>query len=134
MKRNTDVGLLVLRLAVGILFLMRGMAKIGNLEEIEYFLSQKGLPPFISFVVLVGEVVAPVFLIIGYRTRLAAEVVAFKFTALTAVSLGYADKVLTISEYGGWAVELLGLYFFGAMALLLTGGGRFAVSSKNKWD
>jgi putative oxidoreductase len=40
----------------------------------------------------------------------------------------------TLNEYGGWAVELLGLYLLGAVALFFTGAGKFAVSSSNSWD
>ncbi|MDO5608111.1 MAG: DoxX family protein [Capnocytophaga sp.] len=132
MKKNTDLGLLILRLAVGVLFLLHGIAKIGHLEGVQYLLSEKGLPAFISYGVLVGEVLAPILLIIGYRTRLAAVVVMF--TALAAIWLAHSHEIFALSQHGGWAIELLGLYLFGAKALFFTGGGRLAVSTKNRWD
>jgi hypothetical protein len=42
----------------------------------------------------------------------------------------HTPKTFTLNEYGGWAVELLGLYLLGAVAFF-TGAGKFAVSSSN---
>jgi putative oxidoreductase len=35
---------------------------------------------------------------------------------------------MEISELGGWMVELNALYFFGALAIVFFGSGRFALS------
>jgi hypothetical protein len=34
---------------------------------------------------------------------------------------GTRQDIFTLNEYGGWAVELLGLYLLGAVALFLRG-------------
>ncbi|MCW3786629.1 DoxX family protein [Plebeiibacterium sediminum] len=133
MTKNINVGLLVLRVSVGLLMLLHGFAKlVGGIGFIQGMLESKGLPGFIAYGVLVGEVLAPLALIVGFRTRIAAAI--FAFNTLVAMLLAHSQQIFSMGEHGGWAVELLGLYLFGAVALIFTGGGNIALSSKNKWD
>ncbi len=133
MAKNTNVGLLIIRISIGLLMLFHGLAKLnGGLGFIQGILESKGLPGFIAYGVIVGEVLAPLAIIVGFRTRIASAI--FAFNALVAMLLVHASQIFTMSEQGGWALELLGLYLFGAVALIFTGGGKIAVSSNNKWD
>ncbi|MCB0502929.1 MAG: DoxX family protein [Bacteroidetes bacterium] len=132
MRRSPDFGLLILRLSVGVLMLLHGIAKLKGVTGIEGMLQDKGLPGFLAYGVYIGEIAAPIFLIVGYRTRVAALV--FAINCVVAALLAHADDITQLSKSGGWAVELLGLYFFGAIALFFTGGGKLAFSSSNKWD
>ncbi len=133
MTKNINVGLLIIRLSIGALMLLHGLSKLaGGIGFIQGILESKGLPGFIAYGVIVGEVLAPLAIIVGYRTRIASAI--FAFNALVAIFLVHAQQIFTLSEHGGWAVELLGLYLFGAVALIFTGGGNIALSSKNKWD
>ena len=75
---HEDFGKLLLRLAVGGLMLFHGMHKlIGGVDGISGMLVAKGLPGFIAYGVLIGEVVAPVLIVLGILTRPAALVLAF---------------------------------------------------------
>lgn len=133
MKKNISLGLLILRLVTGILMLLHGINKITHgVGGIGEMLTEKGIPEFIAYGVLIGEVLAPALLIVGYRTRIAALV--FAFNCLIALLLVHLDDVFTLTKHGGWASELLGLYFFGSIALFFTGGGEYALSSKSNWD
>jgi putative oxidoreductase len=133
MKKNINIGLLVIRLSIGILMLLHGFSKLGgSLEFIEGMLSEKGLPAFFAYGVLVGEIIAPLAIVIGFRTRIAAAI--FAFNCLVALALVHSQEIFTMSEHGGWAVELLGLYLFGAVALMFTGAGEISVSKSSKWD
>ncbi len=131
-KSNNDLGLLILRITIGFLMLLHGIAKLKGVSFIGGMLQESGLPSFLAYGVYITEIVAPILLIIGYRTRLAA--LAFAFGALFAILLAHSADIFSLSKYGGWEVELLGLYLFGAIALFFTGGGKFALSSNNKWD
>ncbi|PVZ11561.1 DoxX family protein [Porphyromonas loveana] len=133
MKRNTDLGLLILRVGVSVLMLLHGIAKLfSGLGGIKYLLAQAGLPDFMAYGVLVGEVVAPLLILIGWRTRPAALVLAGN--CLVAMLLAHSGQIFTLSEQGGWAVELLGLYLIPSLALMFTGAGKYALSSTHKWD
>ncbi|NRS90415.1 putative oxidoreductase [Flavobacterium sp. 7E] len=132
MKKNTDLGLLILRIAVGLLMLLHGIAKIGHTSFIEEMLIDKGLPAFLSYGVYITELIAPFLILIGFRTRLAAA--AYVFGTLFILFLVHANEIFMLNNNGGWQVELLGLYLLGALALFFTGGGKLAASSYNKWD
>ncbi len=60
---HEDAGKLLLRLAVGGLMLFHGLHKLlDGVDGISGMLAAKGLPGFIAYGVLVGEVVAPCLL------------------------------------------------------------------------
>lgn len=133
MNRNVNFGLLILRLSLGILMLLHGIAKLkGGVSGIEGMLVARGIPGFLAYGVYIGEVLAPVLLIAGYRTRLAA--LLLMLNCLVAAFLAHSGQMFALGKHGGWAVELLGLYFFGALVLLFTGGGRYALSVRQRWD
>lgn len=133
LQRNNDFGLLILRLSVGGLMLLHGIFKLMNgVGGIEQMVAGAGLPTFITYGVYIGEVVAPVFIILGLGTRVAAAIMAFN--CLVAGLMAHAGDIFTLNEGGGWTLEVLGLYMLGAAALMFTGGGKYAVSSKHIWD
>ena len=132
MKTNTNLGLLLIRFSVGALMLLHGIAKIGHTSFIEGMLADKGLPTALAYGVYITEIVAPLLILIGFKTRLAA--VAYVFGILFIIFLVHSQEVFTLNNNGGWTIELLGLYLFGALALFFTGGGKYSVSSSNYWD
>lgn len=131
-KKNIDLGLLILRISIGLLMLLHGIAKLKGVSFIEGLLTEKGLPAFIAYGVYVTEIIAPLLLIIGFRTRLSA--IVYVAGVLVAIILVHSSDIFTLNQHGGWGIELLGLYLFGAVALIFTGGGKFSLSSKTDWD
>ena len=134
MKQNSlSTGLLILRISLGVLMLLHGIAKItGGVGGIENNLVDKGFPGFIAYGVYVGEVIAPLMMIVGFRTRLAALI--FAFNMLVAALLAHPSQIFSLTERGIYSLETLGLFLFGGLALFFTGGGKFAVSTKSWWD
>ncbi len=133
LSKNKDLGLLILRLSTGFLMLLHGINKLLNgTKGIEFLLTSKGLPSFFAYGVHIGETLVPILLIIGFRSRLAALV--FAFNCLVAALLAHPADIVTLNKHGGWGVELLGLYFFNAIVLFFTGGGKYSLSSNNKFD
>ena len=131
--KNLNLGILILRISVGLLMLLHGIAKLsGGLVFIQGMLEAKGLPGFIAYGVLVGEILAPLAILVGFRTRIAALIYAFNL--LVAIFMVHTAQFFTMGEQGGWALELIGLYFCGAVALFFTGAGQYAVSKTSKWD
>ena len=132
MKKNTDLGLLILRVTIGGLMLFHGVAKLSNLNGVKNRLMQAGLPELLAYGVYVTELIAPLLILIGFRVRLAS--VAFFFGMLTALSLAHSNDIFSISKSGGLEIELVLLFAFGAVALFFTGAGKYAVSSTHQWD
>lgn len=130
MKRNIDTGILIMRISLGILMLLHGSAKLlHGIDHIKGILTQAGLPSFVAYGVIAGEVIAPILILIGFRTRIAA--VFYAVNCIFAITLGHSTELFTINQFGGWTVELLGLYLFGSIAIFFTGAGRYSVSDKN---
>lgn len=130
-QQNT--GLLILRLSIGGLMLFHGIHKlIHGVDGLVSMFSNMGLPGFVAYGAYLGELIAPIFIILGYRAKLASLFVAA--TMLVAAMTAHADDILKIGSHGEWALELIGLYLFGAFSIFFLGAGKFAVSSSNKWD
>ena len=132
--KNQNLGILILRLSIGVMMLLHGIAKVTNsVETIKTMLTEKGLSAFsfVAYGVYVGEILAPLLIIIGYRTRLASLVLVA--TCCTIIWLGNYD-IFSLGKYGAWGAELPGLFLFGALALFFTGAGKYALSTKNTWD
>ena len=125
-----DAGLLVLRLGLGALLLFHGVYKVTHgVAWIAGPLSGAGLPAWLQYGVYVGEVLAPVLVILGLWTRPAALVIAFDmFMAIFLARRGDVAKVNPAG--GGWAIELELLYLVAALVLALAGGGRYGLGKR----
>lgn len=120
-----DAGRLVLRLAIGLLILLHGVAKLRTgVDSIAGMLAQQGLPGSFAYLVYIGEVAAPLLVIIGVWTRPAALVIALNM--VVALLLAHSAEVFKLGDQGGWAIELQALYLFGAVAIALLGAGRLS--------
>lgn len=123
---SADLGKLILRLSLGVLFLLHGIAKVVNGPgAIVGMVEQAGMPGPVAYLVYVGEVLAPLLVILGLWTRPAALVIAINM--VFAVALAHLDELGALGKTGGWALELQGMYFFSALAIALIGAGRFSI-------
>ena len=123
-----EVGKLVLRLSVGILILFHGYAKIANPGSLEWIggtLTAYNLPSILAYGVYVGEVLAPLMVIIGFRARLGGWLIFVNM--VFALFLAHSGEFFSLSEHGGWALELQGFYLVGGLLIALLGSGHFAV-------
>ena len=126
---QADLGKLVLRLALGVLVLLHGVAKLrGGVDPIAGMLAAHGLPGFLAYGALVGEVLGPLMLIAGFYARIGAALIAINM--LFAVALAHMGQLGMLNEQGGWALELQAMFLFTAIALALMGPGRFSVNGK----
>lgn len=126
--KNDDLGKLLLRLCVGGLMLFHGIHKlIHGYGFIAEKLKAEGLPVLLVVGVPVGEVFAPLLILLGIYTRPAALVEAFLMAM--AVWLVHMGQLVSISgSTGGYALELQAFYFFGSIAVALLGAGRYSLS------
>ena len=131
MRNDTraDLGKLVLRLALGLLILLHGIAKLrGGLGQITGLVEAHGLPGFVAYGALVGEVLAPLMVLAGFYTRIGAALVAFNM--LVAFALAHLGQLGQLNDQGGWALELQGMFLAAAVAIALFGPGRDSVNGK----
>ncbi|MFO8141420.1 MAG: DoxX family protein [Marinobacter sp.] len=128
MLENADLGKLIVRLALGGLLLFHGIAKLLNgVGFIEGQLASHGLPIILAYGVYIGEVIAPLMVILGYQTRIGALIIIFNM--IVAIALVHGQQLLTLSSNGGWALELQGFFLFSALAVLFLGPGRYKLKN-----
>jgi putative oxidoreductase len=128
-ESSVDAALLVLRLTLGILLLFHGASKLPPPPAfIVGLLTKADLPSVLAYGVYIGEIVAPILLIVGIWTRLAA--LAIFVNMIVAVVLVLMPELLHVSKTGGYALEVEAFYLFTALALALTGAGRYSVGGR----
>ncbi len=124
-----DAGKLVLRLSVGILMMLHGIGKLMHgIGPVVGLVQKSGLPAWVAYLVYVGELLAPVLIILGVWTRPAALVVVINM--MFAIGLAHTSQFTSFGPGGGWALELQALYLFAALAIAMIGAGRFAVGGR----
>ena len=129
-----DLGKLILRVTLGLLILLHGIAKLkGGIDPITGMVTGAGLPAAFAYLVYVGEVLAPILVIIGLWTRPAALVILGNM--LVAVLLAHRADVFELGPQGGWAIELQGMFIAAAIVVALIGAGRYSVGgAAGKWN
>lgn len=123
------LGKLILRLVLGILILLHGLSKVtGGIGGLGGMLQGIGLPGELAWGVYLGEVVGPVMLIVGWYARLGAALIFVNM--IFAIVLAHSDEIFVVTEQGGWALELQGMFLFTALALVFTGPGRLSLNRR----
>jgi len=126
---NENTGKLILRVTLGFLILLHGIAKLkGGTDWIAGQLEANGLPAFFQYGVYVGEVLAPVLLIVGFYARPAAWLIAVNM--LFAIGLAHWGEMFAFDAQGALVIEKQYMYMAAAIALGLIGPGRYSVNQK----
>lgn len=130
MSRSDDTGKFILRLVLGVLILLHGLAKLkGGIGFVSNQVVSHGLPGWFAYGVYIGEVVAPILLIVGFFTRPAAWIVAINM--VVALWLVHTGDLFVLGKQGGWALELQGMFLAAAVAVALLGAGRFSLGGSS---
>lgn len=128
-----DTAKLLLRLTLGVLLLFHGWAKVtGGIEFIVGMVENNGLPGFLAYLVYVGEILAPLLLLAGAYTRVAAALVIGNM--VVALLLVHTGDIFAINNTGGWAIELQMFYLINAIVILLLGPGKFSFMPASRWN
>lgn len=126
---SDDMAKFLLRVTLAILILFHGVSKImGGIGPITGMVAKVGMPPALGYLVFIGEVLAPLLVLVGAWTRPAAFIIAINM--VVAVLLAHTTQFFSVSKTGGWALELQAMYFISAIVVALLGGGRFGVGGK----
>jgi putative oxidoreductase len=127
---NDDVGKLILRLTLGVLILFHGVHKVMNFQAtlgwLDPVLAVHHLPSFVAYGVFVGEVIAPILIILGYFTRIGGLLVVINM--IFAIMLMHMSIFFTLDGSGGWALQLQAFYLLTGLALVFLGGGKYALN------
>lgn len=120
MKKNVnDVALLLLRVGFGGFMLTHGIPKMSMLSNPSDFGDPISVGATLSLILtLIGEVVAPIMIIIGFKTKWAAIPAAI--TMFVAAFIVHAKDDLATKEHAL-------LYFIAFVVIFLAGAGKYSV-------
>ncbi len=124
MKKNIDLGLLILRVGLSVMILTHGIPKFlafigGDMAVAGDPIKLGGL--ISSILIILAEFVAPILIIIGLKTRLAAITVV--------IAMGVAAFVVHAGDSFG-RKEMALLYLIGFLAIALMGAGKISMDRK----
>jgi putative oxidoreductase len=130
-----DIGKLILRLTLGGLLLLHGFHKILNgIEPIRVMLANYHMPEFLSYGVYIGEVVAPVLIVLGIFARIGALLVVVNMIAAIVLAR-MPDLFKVYAQSGGYALEAETFFLFCAVSVALLGAGRYSLAdSSERWN
>lgn len=112
---NRDLGLLLIRLAPGLIFLTHGWMKIQNMDQTVMFMAQMGISAPAVYFISWLEVIGGVALILGVATRL--------FGLLFGIEMLVATMIMGFGR--GVSLDfVLALISFG---VALTGSGKYSI-------
>ncbi len=121
-----NIGKLILRIMLGGLMLFHGINKaLHGIGFIKGMVSGQGLPEILAYGVYVGEILAPLFLLLGWKSRFWAGVVAVNMAV--AIYLTHFKGLLTLGTHGGWGMEIPMFYLLSALAIVFLGSGKYAI-------
>ena len=119
----SDFGILILRVVTGTLLIHHGYEKLANIENFaDAFVRPLHLPfpILLSYVAAFSEVIGSWLLITGFLTRFGALAI------MGTISVAIYHAIIT-AGFNIYLLELLGLYFGAAVAILAVGPGLFAI-------
>ncbi|MFA6407220.1 MAG: DoxX family protein [Candidatus Paceibacterota bacterium] len=111
-------GLGVIRIAIGAVFIYHGIIKVLAMSQVVGFMGGLGIPSFLAYCVIIGEVVGGFLLVVGFFERYAAGVLA-------AIMVG-AMFLVTKPSFPEYEFVLL-LVLLG---LIISGAGQYRILCK----
>lgn len=119
MKSNTDIALLLIRVALALVFIVHGWAKLADLSGTVGFFGSIGLPAFLAYVVAAIEFLGGIAMLLGVFTGWAGILLALVMAG------AIATVKLKAGFVGGYEFELT--LFLAAIAVSLVGPGMYTV-------
>ena len=125
--KNFDLGILFARLGLGVCLFMHSFAKIlHGIGDVKSILTKAGLPEVMAYGSYVGEVIAPIMIILGIFSRIGALLIIG--TSLTIMyvycGLGNLPKLISIGDF---KAEILYLYIALSLCIIFSGSGKYAI-------
>jgi putative oxidoreductase len=119
---------LIGRIFISSIFLLSGYNKIFNYEDTITWMEGFGIPGFLLWPSIVFEIILPILIIIGYRTRISAILLA-TFCIATAVifHLDFSNQMQTIAFLKNFA--LAGGFLF----ITIHGPKEWSIEKKKKY-
>ena len=116
------------RLLISALFLLSAYNKIFNYGNTVAWMEGFGIPGFLLWPAIILEIILPILIIIGYRTKLAATLLAI-FCIATGIifHLDFNDQMQTIQLFKNFSLA------GGFLLVAMNGPKEWAIEAKKKY-
>ena len=119
---------LVGRIFISLVFLLSGYNKIFNYDNTITWMEEFGIPGFLLWPAIVLEILLPIFIIIGYRTKISALILgAFCIATALLFHLDFTNQMQTIALLKNFG--LAGGFLF----IAVNGPKEWAIDKKKKY-
>ena len=116
--------LFLIRLAVGVVFVYHGWAKVSDMSNTVAMFSGMGIPAFLTYIAAYTEFLGGIALIVGFNTRIAATL-GFIVMSVAFCKVHWANGFNIM--HGGYEYAMVLLANFAA--LVIVGGGRHSMDA-----
>lgn len=128
-RNQNDIAALILRFSVGFMMLFHGYKKASDgVGYIGSLFSKIGLPESLAYLSLIGMIIAPIMLLLGFKVRIASILVMGSM--FVAIILAHTNDIFALNKYGAWAIETPMFYIFSSMAIFCLGAGKYSLDKK----
>ncbi len=117
-----DVGLLLLRIAIAIIFLYHGLPKISKAKSMS---AMMGMPAGMIFILGAVETLASLGIAFGIYTQLSALLLVIVMVGALGMKKMKWGVSFSAMDKTGWEFDLILL--FASLAILLSGGGSIVI-------
>ena len=113
------------RIFISLIFLIAGVGKIFNYEGTIGYMESFGIPGYLLIPAIIIEILFPLLVIIGYKTKLAAIILAL-FTILLAIIFhtDFSDQMQLMSFLKNFAIA------GGFSIIFVKGAGKYSIDQK----
>lgn len=119
---NKNLALLLLRIGVGLIFVLAGWGKLTGIENVQAFFGNVGIPlaGIMAWVVALVEFVGGLMVLVGYKVKIPSLLLAFiMVVAILTVKLG-GD-----GGFSGMRVDIMLLVT--SIAIAIMGSGSYSI-------
>lgn len=120
--QNPDLGLLLLRLAVGIVFVYAGWFKLNNMEMVTAGFASMGFAPWLAYLVGYVEFLGGIAMILGLFVQYAGILLAI--VMLVALVKVHAPNGYSLANNG---YEYVLMLMLSSLAIVTLGAGKYSV-------
>jgi len=117
--KNADFGILILRIAIGLVFIVHGYMKLTNMSGTMAFFGMLGIPAFMAYIVMIVELLGGILILSGFFVQF----VGIALAIIMAVAIGTTSGGK--GPFGGHELEMVLLFCNLAVAVL--GAGKYSL-------
>ena len=116
---------LIARILLSVLFLVEGIGKIFIQEDVVIYMENYGVPEVLFIPAIIIEILFPLLLIVGYKTKLAASVMAlFTFTVAIIFHTDFGEGIQMTMFLKDLAIA------GGFLIIFIRGAGKYSIDQR----